>query len=103
MRGRAVARVMVGCVVAVLCCGLAIGCGANTSSGSKLVTREQQEANERREAAEQKKEEVSETAKNRELLSQIEAKTHEEQVETNIQRSEKALASVRKKLKAAED
>ena len=91
------------CIVAAAAIGLLAGCGSSSgdSSGSPARAAETIERNERNEeAAALQKEEAAETAKNRELLSQIEAKTSEEAAEAKAKATEHAAAVKAKKREA---
>src|SRR5881392_3230387 len=91
------------CIVAAAGIGLLAGCGSSADdSGSPARAAETIERNERNEeAAALQKEEAAETAHNRELLSQIEARTSEEAAEARAKATEHA-AAVRAKKREAE-
>lgn len=95
---------MISSLAAVAAAGLLTGCARSSTESTTAPSGSIIERNERNEVASSlRQEEAAETAKDRELLSELEAKQREEAAEVTAKRTEaKATAKAKKREKAAE-
>ncbi|HYM54641.1 MAG TPA: hypothetical protein VES97_04720 [Solirubrobacteraceae bacterium] len=104
MKGRSLLGVMIPSLIAATAAGALAGCASSsTESTAAKPSGAIIERNERNEvAASLQREEAAETAKNRELLSELEAKKREEAAEAKAKKTEQAaVAKAKKREKAA--